>query len=210
MPSHTYTRAAHQNASLLRPFALLLARSFLPLFVLILLKNPCLRFWMSRVAPDSVGRGPHRICVPASAGCVEMAVRGTRSAMASSRPAAAAPLGRKGSVRANGERANGLWVDEWDAVGRRDGMWENFLASVSYLEKATPGGFADVICTSLSSLLSFAQRRSAAEFACSPVRRDGAKNGGQRTPLGLISREAPLYLYVNLIVEVRGSSRCRC
>lgn len=58
---------------------------FLPFLVRILLRNPCLLFWISRVAPDMVGRGPQRICAatPASAGCAVMDVLGTMSAAVS-------------------------------------------------------------------------------------------------------------------------------
>ena len=66
----------------MRPFALLLARVFLPFLVLILLRKPCRLFWISRLACAIVGRGPHRICTPrpARAGCAVMDVRATTSA----------------------------------------------------------------------------------------------------------------------------------
>jgi hypothetical protein len=68
--------------SLFLPFCLLLCIIFLPFTVLFLLRNPCLRFWMSRVAPERVGRGPQRICDATAerAGCPVMAVFGTTSA----------------------------------------------------------------------------------------------------------------------------------
>jgi hypothetical protein len=55
---------------------------FLPVRLFIRLKNPCRRFCTSRVCRFIVFRGPHRIWLaPARAGCAEIAVRGTKSAV---------------------------------------------------------------------------------------------------------------------------------
>jgi hypothetical protein len=117
--------------SLFRPFSFLLASNFLPFFVLILDKKPCLRFWISRLDGFILwNRGPQRICVPrpARAGCAEMADRGTRSrgvvpstvVVLVGTNLGKAPFGVRKAVR--GE----------ESVGRRVGREEKDLHCVSY------------------------------------------------------------------------------
>ena len=68
------------HAILFLPFTLLLVKIFLPVFALILAKNPDRLFCSSLVCPFMVLRGPHRTCRSHSAGCAVMAVLGTISA----------------------------------------------------------------------------------------------------------------------------------
>lgn len=97
-------------------------------------------------------RGPHRICVKPSAGCVVIADLGTRSAAASDGPAAVPAVGvkaaavcRRGAV---GRRPKMLAPGEGEeAVGRRAGSEEKALwegegdeGSVGALVSARMGG----------------------------------------------------------------------
>lgn len=94
------------QASFLRPLSLLRRSVFLPVLLRTRDRKPCLRFWIRRVCPFMVFRGPHRICeaAPARAGWAEMADLGTRSATAA--PAGeGAKLTRLGRIAAvEGER----------------------------------------------------------------------------------------------------------
>lgn len=116
--------------SLFRPLAFLLASSFRPFLVLILDKNPCLRFWISRLDGFILwNRGPQRICVPrpARAGCAEMADLGMRSGEATSDVVVLVGTSLERTLVGARKAAGGE-----ETVGRRVGREEKDLDCVSY------------------------------------------------------------------------------
>ena len=99
------------------------------MFVAMRLRKPWRRFWIRRLAPDMVGRGPQRIWLaqPARAGCEETAVLETRSRVAS--PVAVVVVAEGVNcvmvvVLVPGARKMG---ERERVVGRRVGRWVNVL-----------------------------------------------------------------------------------
>lgn len=84
-PASQSVPLAIYQATLLRPLSLLLRRIFLPVRLRMRHSQPCRLFCTRRVWPFIVLRGPQRIwlATPASAGCEEIAPRGTTSAVVS-------------------------------------------------------------------------------------------------------------------------------
>lgn len=102
---------------------ILLVNILRPFRVRILLRNPCLLFWIRRLAPDMVGRGPHRIWVPAIAGFAEIDAFATRSSVCDTSVCATVGAGAESRVW-EGNRKMLLAVAVLRVVGRRVGRWE--------------------------------------------------------------------------------------
>jgi hypothetical protein len=106
-PNHTCSSQYSQWLRFVRPFTSLLISSFLPFFVLSLVKKPCLRL-RTMCEGLYVSRGPQRICVPANA--AEDEILPMMSSI-SGEPVRAVE-GAPGAASVDG-------VDEEDSIGRR-------------------------------------------------------------------------------------------